>query len=167
MGKLSEKVTFNDTISPICLAEANELFESEENCVVTGWGLDEAGGDTTLPSELLQAKIPTMSNAECADVWGSYITENMLCAGNAERGACNGDSGGPLVCKISGSDHWQLAGVVSWGPGGCNTRKIPTVFARVTEALDWIEKVTDIDTKDSEGQVPMATGTFDLKDFKQ
>ena len=66
----------------------------------------------------------------------------MLCAGNQFSGACNGDSGGPLVCQEVSTNTWQLAGLVSWGKLGCDPSKgLPSVFARITEGMPWIDTV--------------------------
>ena len=123
------------------MPESVDTFDNEE-CVVTGWGLDEINNQGNgLPNELLQAKIPTMTNQQCSNAgWGSYISDVMICAGNSRSGACNGDSGGPLVCKSS-EGNWKLAGVVSWGISGCSPDRTPSVFARTSTALGWIEGV--------------------------
>ena len=82
----------------------------------------------------------------------------MLCAGRVEGGvdACKGDSGGPLVCKENEedgkttsiptlnhifciSDHYVLAGVISWGLG-CGKAHTPSVFTNVVHYLDWIQE---------------------------
>ena len=49
------------------------------------------------------------------DSYAGMITDDMLCAGAAGKGACQGDSGGPLTVK-EGDQH-SLVGVVSWGYG--------------------------------------------------
>ena len=96
-----------------------------------------------MPNALLQAALPTWTVSDCANKWGSSkITSRMLCAGNRYSGACNGDSGGPLVCKTAESNSWVLAGLVSWGRDGCNPSfGHPSVFARVSSALGWINSV--------------------------
>ena len=50
-----------------------------------------------------------------------------------------GDSGGPLVCREGG--RWVLYGVVSWGSlRGCAAERGPTVYARASAYLGWIDK---------------------------
>uniref|UniRef100_A0A8C5K7Y9 Peptidase S1 domain-containing protein n=1 Tax=Jaculus jaculus TaxID=51337 RepID=A0A8C5K7Y9_JACJA len=55
-------------------------------------------------------------------------------------GRLYGDSGGPLNCP-AGDGTWQVHGVTSFVSSlGCNTRKKPTVFTRVSAFNDWIEE---------------------------
>lgn len=54
-----------------------------------------------------------------------------------------GDSGGPLVTFDNGNDSPVLIGVVSWGYG-CAKPTYPGVYARITEARDWIYEKTGI-----------------------
>lgn len=61
----------------------------------------------------------------------------MLCVNRAGKSGCNGDSGGPLfVYDETGATPPVQVGVVSWGSSACiNT---PSVFARVSEEIGWI-----------------------------
>lgn len=53
-----------------------------------------------------------------------------------------GDSGGPLNCKNS-EGVWEVHGIASFVFGlGCNFKKKPTVFTRVSAFNDWIDKVS-------------------------
>jgi Trypsin. len=40
--KLSSNIDYDDHIRPICLADWNVEYDSD-NCIVTGWGRDSAG----------------------------------------------------------------------------------------------------------------------------
>ena len=64
----------------------------------------------------------------------------MVCAGigiAGQAGGCQGDSGGPFVCEEN--ENWVLHGPVSWGNGMCTTDYY-TVFARVSNFIDWINQ---------------------------
>ena len=52
-----------------------------------------------------------------------------------------GDSGGPMV--LQQDDHWVLGGVTSWGIG-CAEVNRPGVYTRISEFLDWINKIIAI-----------------------
>merc|ERR1719284_2267195 len=83
-------------------------------------------------------------------MYGGKIYSNMICAqgkkGSAIVDACQGDSGGPLVCQTGSS--WTLYGATSWGYG-CADKAYPGVWARVHEALGWIEQ-----TMSGSGEAP-------------
>ncbi|KHJ43168.1 hypothetical protein D918_06734 [Trichuris suis] len=50
-----------------------------------------------------------------------------------------GDSGGPLTCQKDGK--FVLYGVVSFSATPiCSSKEDPTVFAKVTAVLKWMEK---------------------------
>lgn len=136
--KLDRKVQMSGKAQKICLPEKSNKFIDQKKCILTGWGLID-GINQQFPKYLMQAQLPTMSNQECNNRWGQ-ITDQMICAGNGVSSGCNGDSGGPLVCRNE-QGVYELAGVVSWGRQGCQPGRQPTVFARVTEALDWIDQV--------------------------
>ena len=89
---------------------------------------------------LLEVDKEVMSNDDCSSVYdlefgSDSITPSMLCAQDFtnRQDSCQGDSGGQLVQD----DH--LVGVVSWGIG-CATETHPGVYARVSQAYDWIRE---------------------------
>ena len=84
-------------------------------------------------------------NAECGPPnveFQNPITSNMICASGQNKNVCEGESGGPLAHFDHTYNYWMLIGVSSFGHKstftmGCNV-SIPSVFARVTAQLDWI-----------------------------
>uniref|UniRef100_A0A3P9MK14 Peptidase S1 domain-containing protein n=1 Tax=Oryzias latipes TaxID=8090 RepID=A0A3P9MK14_ORYLA len=137
--KLASPVTFNDYISPICLAAAGSDFPGGTSSWVTGFGTLSSGGP--LASTLQEVNIPIVSNTQCNSAYGG-ITNQMICAGLTTGGldSCQGDSGGPLVIK--NSTRWVQAGVVSFGEG-CAKPDFPGVYARVSEFQPWISSQVD------------------------
>merc|ERR1739844_672269 len=136
--KLSSALSFNENVGAACLPEPGFAPDSTgETCVVSGWGTLNSGANS-LPTNLQWVAVPTVTNAQCAQAYGSTITSSMICAGLPEGGkdSCQGDSGGPFVCRKDGKA--VLTGVVSFGIG-CALAEYPGVYARVTAVLDWVK----------------------------
>ncbi len=107
---------------------------------VSGWGKNDITG-SSWDTRLQQVMTPIIATEICnqTDWRQGMITDNMICSGYHEggRSACFGDSGGPLVCYQG--DRWVLHGSVT-GWGECAVEAKPTVFARVSKFVPWIEK---------------------------
>mmetsp|Transcript_4954 Transcript_4954/g.7204 ORF Transcript_4954/g.7204 Transcript_4954/m.7204 type:complete len:401 (-) Transcript_4954:93-1295(-) len=116
---------------------ADPDLPSEDGLRVTviGWGHTEYNGES---SQLQQyAQLDYVGQEDCLKKFGGhYITDNMLCAYTEGVDACQGDSGGPLV-NLNTQGEEVLVGVVSWGSGCAST--YPGVYARVSQAIEWIE----------------------------
>ncbi|XP_018423264.1 PREDICTED: chymotrypsinogen A-like isoform X1 [Nanorana parkeri] len=134
--KLASPATFNNRVSPVCLAAGSDVFNGGERCVTTGWGYTNAATQTS-PARLQQASLPLLTVSDCQRYWGSNIQPTMICAGASGVSSCMGDSGGPLVCQRNGA--WTLAGIVSWGSSTCSTSN-PGVYARVTVLRAWVDQ---------------------------
>jgi len=110
-----------------------------EIVTVSGWGvLSEQG--TASSTNLRYVSIPTVGRVQCRARYGTTtITDNMICAGNAEGGkdSCQGDSGGPLVRQGTN----DLVGIVSWGVG-CGRPQIPGVYTNALRYSGWINQQT-------------------------
>jgi len=109
--------------------------------------VDKSDKHTKLSPDLLEVQLSVISNSRCGKAKGNswdhtyrnQITRNMLCTQGEEKDACQGDSGGPLVVRGKDKDDQDVQiGVVSWGIG---CAYLPGVFARVSEAYDWIREV--------------------------
>ncbi|XP_028274581.1 transmembrane protease serine 4a isoform X2 [Parambassis ranga] len=140
--RLSSPITVGETRKPTCLPPKAFGLEDGASMVVTGWGYLEENGNVS-PS-LQKGNIPLISQSVCSSptIYGSMITQRMLCAGFMEGkvDACQGDSGGPLVHFTS--SRWNLVGVVSWGVG-CARERRPGVYSNVEEMLNWIYTVIE------------------------
>ncbi|KAL9189024.1 hypothetical protein ACHAXT_011514 [Thalassiosira profunda] len=124
----------------------------DQTVVAMGWGDTSASDDTTeLTDVLMHTEVQVISNEECdasegfiggePDNYHEQITSNMLCAESSRaQDACQGDSGGPLVIRGPNASRDVQVGVVSWGIG-CAHDAFPGVYARVSEAYDWIQDV--------------------------
>nr|XP_037841351.1 chymotrypsin-C [Chlorocebus sabaeus] len=140
--KLAEHVELSDTIQVACLPEKDSLLPNDYPCYVTGWGRLWTNGP--IADELQQGLQRVVDHATCSriDWWGFRVRKTMVCAGgDGVISACNGDSGGPLNCQLE-NGSWEVFGIVSFGSSqGCNTRKKPVVYTRVSAYIDWINEV--------------------------
>ncbi|XP_037817054.1 serine protease 1-like [Lucilia sericata] len=132
-------VTYTDEIQPIKLPAVSKSYPTYAGttAIASGWGKTYDSGWTVWM--LNYADLPVISNAECAQTYGSIITDTLLCVSTPDgTSTCQGDSGGPLV-----SDS-ELIGVTSFvSSAGCQAG-YPSGFARVTTYLEWIKSHTGI-----------------------
>ncbi|KFD65972.1 hypothetical protein M514_03144 [Trichuris suis] len=135
--KLERKVGYNEFIQGICLPSPKERLPAKEHpCYVTGWGFLNA--NKTQGKRLQQIEVHIFKNSKC--IWLPDI-KRSFCAGSETEniGTCSGDSGGPLTCQKDGK--FVLYGVVSFSATPiCSSKEDPTVFAKVTAVLKWMEK---------------------------
>ncbi|KAM9417894.1 transmembrane protease serine 3-like [Salvelinus alpinus] len=117
--KLTEPLTFNGLVEPICLPNYGERFEEGKICWISGWGATVDGAGTAVDQ--------------------GAISPWMVCAGYLEGGkdSCQEASGGPLACEDS--SLWKLAGATSWSYG-CAERNNPAVYTLIPHALTWIHQ---------------------------
>jgi len=123
----------------------------DQMVTVMGWGDTTASAYSSTPSDvLMNVELKVVPNDICEQSTGyadgqymSYygkISGNMLCAKGTNQDSCQGDSGGPLIVKtgVSNGQDVQI-GVVSWG-AGCGSDDFPGVYARVSQAYNWIQE---------------------------
>lgn len=148
--ELDRPALLNALVKAIPFVEAGSddaLWLPAVQSIVTGWGFIQANGG--FPEVLQEVSLPIVEQTTCRDVFGSYLTDNMFCAGEPEGGkdACRGDSGGPLIVPDGVDEpsnrHFKLAGLVSWGTG-CARPNYYGVYTRVANYTSWIiEQVQD------------------------
>ncbi|XP_069044074.1 serine protease 27-like [Lepisosteus oculatus] len=137
--QLDSEVSLSPYISPVQLAEPNDVFTEDTECWATGWGMTRENVPLAPNRTLQEVQLPIIDNRRCQSMYNSeIIREDMMCAGyeNGQNDTCMGDSGGPLVCK---GDSWIQAGIVSFGIG-CGRPNSPGVYTRVSSFTDWIKK---------------------------
>jgi len=156
--KLTDKIDFGSQshIRPICLPTPGSNNDYNDYvATVTGWGDTHPDPNVqSLSNYLREVDVTVMTNTECNAKYRriNTVTDRMICAGEPNnlggKGSCGGDSGGPVVTMETGSigtvagQNYELIGVVSWGISWCTVNGYPSVFARVTAELDWIQKKT-------------------------
>lgn len=103
-----------------------------------GWGALEEEGESS--NELMEVDVPIIEASDAKKAYPNY-DQSMIAAGYATGGkdSCQGDSGGPLIVVDPKNQAPTLIGVVSFGEG-CARPDYYGVYARVSEALDWIDE---------------------------
>ncbi|KAM9227983.1 LOW QUALITY PROTEIN: chymotrypsin-like protease CTRL-1 [Leptosomus discolor] len=134
--KLSSPIQLGPHMSPVSLAPANLVLPTNLQCVTTGWGRINPNSQA-LAVQLQQVTLPLISQSQCVQYWGNWITSSMLCAGGAGASSCHGDCGRPLVYRDG--NVWTSIGTVSWGTIDCNIHT-PAVYTRVSQ-FNWINYV--------------------------
>ncbi|KXJ70541.1 hypothetical protein RP20_CCG023233 [Aedes albopictus] len=142
--KLTQDVTFGDSIRPACLY-GEETSPSEE-VFATGYGSQAYYEDFS--NKLVKASLEIYDNKRCDEKYAGTralplgMTDGQLCAGGKISGhdTCPGDSGGPLQVTDQENDCvFVVFGIISFGSycGGIN----PAIYTRVAAYLDWIEGI--------------------------
>ena len=135
---LPTAVVFNTFIRASILPTGSEVTNQWANAVgrVTGWG-QMADSSTTTALDLRYIENTIMSNANCANTFGTIITPSNICMQTTGgRSSCNGDIGGPLTVQSGG--RTVQVGIISFhAAAGCE-RGFPAVFTRVASYLPWI-----------------------------
>jgi len=140
--ELEQEVSY----TPVSVFSGDDTLEGVK-AVTMGWGdMSSFLFWSDYPDVLQQVSLPIISNETCNKAFNAYsreyddsITETMMCAGYKEgrKDSCTGDSGGPLLVQDEDGE-WKIAGVVSWGAGGCAQRGIYGVYSRVSAMTDFI-----------------------------
>ena len=162
---LAESLDFSDFIQPICLPMLKTEMMSDnfegELAQVSRWGLE---GSSQL--QKLQ-DLRVMSQVECQNSYldndVTIITNEMICTLTENgKSPCSGDSGGPLMWTVPKDGRLVVIGLVAFGDGNCNNATLPTVYARVTSVLHWIDDVAGDDKCLSDTEVMEVEGVMSI-----
>lgn len=108
---------------PLPPAGRGSVYPPGGSAVVYGWGTTSE--HDLLNDRLRQATVPLVSDARCAQAYGSsFDRRDMVCAGSTHADTCQFDSGGPLVVQN------RLMGITSWAYG-CARDGYPGVYTRL------------------------------------
>ncbi|XP_049840405.1 trypsin alpha-3-like [Schistocerca gregaria] len=95
---------------------------------------------TSGPEAVNLRKVDTsvLERRTCQDVFAGFnaVTERMVCAEEAGKGACRGDYGGPLD---SGATQVRIA---SWSASPCEAT--PAVFTSVGHLRSWVSATAGV-----------------------
>lgn len=146
--QLEEPVMWSRRVRPVCLPGPQDYLKDSPSDrkygYVSGWGHNSSMHDT-LPEKLRIVPLGVNSNETCEDT--EFDKKKMFCAGDADgKDACKGDSGGPFAIDLPTNEdetvfRFKIMGIVSWATGKCGVDGVKGYYTRVTNYLDWIEKV--------------------------
>ncbi|KAJ3656359.1 hypothetical protein Zmor_015442 [Zophobas morio] len=135
-------IILDDYIKPTSFFPITDLPGSAP-VTALGWGQinDEVAG---VHNDLQYVQVATLTNEECKLVYGSVITDDMVCvSGNYNEGICRGDNGSPLIQNVGGG-HTLIVAIASFvSTNGCESTD-PSGYTRVFPNKEWISNVTGI-----------------------
>jgi secreted trypsin-like serine protease len=117
------------------------------NLRVAGWGAKNPFG-AKLAQYIKETFERVRTNRRCRHAYGKFVfaAQSMICTLGQKlnrfkplpihSSACSGDSGGPLVADLPAGP--RQVGIVSYGGSLCGLPGAPTVYARVSDGLDFI-----------------------------
>ncbi|KAI6170522.1 Suppressor of tumorigenicity 14 protein-like protein [Aphelenchoides bicaudatus] len=128
---LDEIVHETNNISTIRLA--GKTPNTNESCIVNGWGITSDGNSSKVLKEI---NVNVISPKNCSI--SRYFDKNtMICVNESYlAGTCTGDSGGPLLCS-NNNEYNEQHGIVSFGLS-TDCKKGPSVYTDVAKILPWI-----------------------------
>ncbi|KAK3858571.1 hypothetical protein Pcinc_035243 [Petrolisthes cinctipes] len=127
--------TVYPSIAPICPPSA---IVSDGGLAVTaiGWGFTSVPGNRA--DVLQKVELVTVPLDQCQDRFQEgTVTNNMICAAAPGKDSCFDDSGSPLMTKVG--NHWEVVGLVSFGPSICAQENTTGVYTKVSNYLSWIQ----------------------------
>nr|XP_023698080.1 tryptase-like [Paramormyrops kingsleyae] len=140
--KLSQPVK---DVQLVTLSKASDVFSSNVECRVAGWGNIKQNVPLSKPGKLQELAVPLVNTQTCKESYKDSLTvfdESILCAGLGKTqnqklsGTCQGDSGGPLMCPNKNQNRpWVQLGIVNQADG-CGEK--PSIFANVSYYKLWI-----------------------------
>jgi trypsin len=145
MCKLDKPVYIDDSKVSLVLNEDNAYPPANDNVVAIGMGSLKESDYYIPPKYLQEVTVQVDDNNQCAEAYGDFITEEMVCASveGGGKDACQGDSGGPLVRQVAGPNGKRIdrhVGIVSWGVG-CARDGYPGVYSRTSYSSGFVRNI--------------------------
>ena len=110
-----------------------EVILTGQKITVGGWGRTVGLPEQIFNLSVIQ--VPVNHPETCEDNFGDeFVKENMFCAGDKTKTACEGDSGSGAT--ISVNDKTYLLGVVSFGVD--ESCRVMAGFQKIGPSLPWI-----------------------------
>ncbi|GMT17949.1 hypothetical protein PFISCL1PPCAC_9246, partial [Pristionchus fissidentatus] len=153
--KLEEPISFDETVSPICLPHKDQSIPVDGQAVIVGYGISnnrENSDNVTLDDGTLRDTIvPLIRHSSCNQTTKTtlkypYMNETIhICAGSMGHGTALGDSGGPMLIRAD-DRRWFQIGITSFGGGRewvLKQDESPGVYTNVRKYCEWIKQTTN------------------------
>lgn len=127
------------TISMAPFSSAADTLADGAIVETYGWGKTRPVGHFEPSAVLRTIALNVVSRDQCLSLgdWApDIINDTVFCAWSKKRKTCFGDSGSPVL------NQDKVVGIVSWGSGLCGDDEKPSVYTRVSNYADWINKET-------------------------
>ncbi|XP_049540824.1 brachyurin-like [Anopheles darlingi] len=141
--RLNSPITFNDRVQPARLPARSDTRQFGGSMgTVSGFGRTSDASTAVSPVVMFTSN-PVLTEADCISQWNNVLIQpqNVCMSGEGGRSSCNGDSGGPLAVQDGGAS--LQIGVVSFGSAAGCAIGMPSVYARVSFFLGFIEENSD------------------------
>lgn len=136
-----DQIVFNPGVNRACLPflYSGASFDNV-NLEALGWGTLDFGGP--MAQDLQKVTLQVTPLPSCRSQLSSYgtVQDSQLCTYATLKDACQYDSGGPLLYTNPTGNTVYAIGVTNYGISCAS--KYPSVSARVTSYLAWIEANT-------------------------
>ena len=127
-------------IDTVQMDGGNQGTHEGEISRASGFGLTTNEGPDS--DVLLKVDLRVTSNEQCNEFWRT-VRETQICtvySTEVGQSTCEGDSGGPLTVQ-GPNGNVVLVGITSYGSDrGCDA-DVPSVYTRVSEYQDWIQRI--------------------------
>ncbi|XP_041699568.1 granzyme B-like [Coregonus clupeaformis] len=138
--KLQTNAVLNEYVKVIGLPNKVKHIPARTTCSVAGWGKTEPDKTSRAANVLMEVEVTMQFNFECLNKLREYfISSQMICTDDGQKGFCQGDSGGPVICKNKN----VAQGIVAFFGNSlkCDDRKLPRVYMNISFFTSWIEQV--------------------------
>lgn len=143
---VDQDFVFNALVGTIRLPPPNFIHSGDVRAF--GWGSYVASPPPILPDILQTTTLNILPFEVCRELFNAIFPTGHplhftdLCTGplDGSTAPCNADSGGPIVQNNPSTGNLELVGVVAWGASPCNRPDFPSVFARVSAFIDFINQ---------------------------
>lgn len=143
--QVDQPFVLNNLVQPIALPPRD--FIHSGNVRAFGWGVWNIPTHE-VPDILQTTTKDIIPHESCRELLNAIfpgqnpLHSTCMCTGplDGSSGICNADSGGPIVQTNPSNGVLELVGVVAWGSNPCDVVNFPSVFARVSGFLNFVNQ---------------------------